>query len=220
MKKVAVVLSGCGVFDGSEIHEATLTLFFLSKAGADVQCFAPDKEQMHVVDHAAQAPTPDAARNVLKESARIARGAIEDLNALKVEDFDAVILPGGFGAAKNLCTFAVDGAACDIDPGVKALVQDTLKSGKVLGAMCIAPVVVAKALQGTATKPKLTIGTDAGTNAALAELGAEPVDAQVDEIVIDEANKIVTTPAYMLGQSIAEIGEGIEKLVAEVLRLA
>lgn len=219
MRKVAVVLSGCGVFDGSEIHEAVLTLYFLNKAEAEVKCFAPDKAQLHVIDHITQAPQNGPDRNVLIESARIARGEIKDLSNLNISEFDAVIFPGGLGAAKNLCTFGVDGTSCEIDPIVASVIQATLQAKKVLGAICIAPVLVAIALKDTDAHPKLTIGTDEGTKASLAELGAQPVDAQVNEIVVDETNKIVSTPAYMLANSISEAAEGIEKLVKEVLEM-
>ncbi len=220
MKRVAVILSGCGVFDGSEIHEAVLTLLYLDKGGADTRCFAPDKEQMHVVNHLKGEPEADQSRNVLIESARIARGEITPLSDLKINEFDAVIFPGGFGAAKNLCTLAVDGDSCSIDPVVQQVIIDAVDNDKVIGAICIAPALVARALQDKTLNPVMTIGTDASTAGALRAMGAENQPASVTEIVVDQKNKLVTTPAYMLGQSIAPVAEGIEKLVAKVLEMA
>ena len=220
MKKVGVVLAGCGVYDGSEIHEAVLTLLYLDQAGAEIHCFAPDKEQMHVVNHLTGQPAEGEKRNVLTESARIARGEIKPLSEMKLDQLDAVIFPGGFGAAKNLCTFAVDGPACDIDPDVIGLIGDALAKKKTVGAICISPVVVARALKDSGENPELTIGQDQGTNEALTALKAKPVNARVDEIVVDEKHKIVTTPAYMLGPRIADVAAGIEKLVRKVVEIA
>ena len=220
MKKIGVILSGCGVFDGSEIHEAVLTLLYLDRAGAQASCFAPDKAQMHVVNHLTQRPAENESRNVLVESARIARGEIKPLSELNLDELDAVIFPGGFGAAKNLCTFAVDGAGCTIDGEVARVVRDAVAKNKVVGAICIAPVVVAKALEESGKQPQLTIGTDRETSNALATMKAKPVLRQVTEIAVDETNKIVTTPAYMLATRISEVSEGIEKLVEQVMKMA
>jgi len=220
MKKVAVILAGSGVYDGSEIHEATLALLYLDQAGAQVKCFAPDKDQMHVINHTKGEPAAGETRNVLVESARIARGEIDSVSNLKLSDFDAVVFPGGFGAAKNLCDFAVKGTDCEIDAEIGKLVRDAAEAGKVIGTMCISPVLIACALKDTGRNPKLTIGTDEGTMGALKAFNAEPIKAQVDEIVVDEANRIISTPAYMLGQSIKEIAVGIEKLVKKVVELA
>ena len=220
MKKVAVILAGSGVYDGSEIHEATLTLLYLDQAGAQIKCFAPDKDQMHVINHTKGEPASGEKRNVLVESARIARGAIDSVANLKLSDFDAVVFPGGFGAAKNLCDFAVKGTDCEVDPEIGNLVRGAVKAGKVIGTICISPVMIACALKDTGKKPKLTIGTDEGTMNALRAFNAEPIKAQVNEITVDETNKIVSTPAYMLGQSIKEVAVGIEKLVKKVVELA
>lgn len=220
MTRVAVVLSGCGVFDGSEIHEAVLTLLYLDKAGATVECFAPDKPQLHVVNHLTQEEAAGESRNVLVESARIARGEVKPLAQLKMDDFDSIVLPGGFGAAKNLCSYAFDGDSCDNDPDLTRALRDAHAKGKVIGAMCIAPVPVACAFSGTDVKPTLTIGSDAATAGSLRAKGAENEPKSVTEITVDEANKIVTTPAYMLGPTIAPVSEGIEKLVAKVLEMA
>ncbi len=217
MPKIGVVLSGCGVYDGAEIHEATLTLYFLDRAGAQIVCMAPDVEQMHVIDHSKGEPT-DEKRRVLNEAARIARGEIKDLAAIKAADLDGLIFPGGFGAAKNLCDFAVKGTDCTVNPEVERLIREMHTAGKPLGFECIAPVLAAKVLGSF--KPRLTIGNDAGTAAAIETMGGRHVNTSVEDIVVCAENIIVTTPAYMLGPTISRVALGIEKLVQEVLRLA
>lgn len=218
MKNVAVILSGCGVYDGAEIHESVLTLLALSQAGATVTCAAPDIAQAHVIDHRAGEPEANATRNVLTESARIARGEIQSVTELNVEDYDAILFPGGFGAAKNLSSLAFDGPEFTVEPTVAALVEAAHQSGKVLGFMCIAPAIAAGVLGGKGVR--LTIGNDAGTAAALKSKGAKHIECPVNEIVVDEGLKVVTTPAYMLAQSIAEAESGIRKLVHKVLEIA
>jgi enhancing lycopene biosynthesis protein 2 len=217
-KRVGVVLSGSGFLDGAEIQEATLTLLFLDRKGAKVTAMAPNVQQMHVVDHVKGEPAAGESRNVLAEAARITRGAIVDVKTVKAADLDALILPGGYGAAKNLCTFATEGVKLHVDPDVERLVRDMATAGKPLGFICIAPVIAAKVLGSR--KVKLTIGNDPDTAAALNALGAIHVDAPVDQIVVDEKNKVVSTPAYMLGPSIAPVSAGIEKLVSAVLEMA
>lgn len=219
MAKIGVILSGCGVFDGAEIHEAVLTLYFLQKAGAEVLMMAPDVEQMHVIDHVKGEPAEGESRNVLTESARIARGDIKDIAGVKAADFDALFLPGGFGAAKNLSTFAVDGADCDINPEVLRLTRETLDAKKPIAAVCIAPVVVAKAFELMGVVSSITIGTDEGAAGAIDSMGSEHINCPVNEFVVDKENKIVTTPAYMLGQNIVEVGEGIEKTCKQLLSM-
>ncbi len=216
-KRVGVILAGSGYLDGAEIQEATLTLLFLDRRGASVVAMAPDVAQMHVVDHLKGEPA-GGARNVLAESARITRGKVVDVKTVKASDLDALILPGGFGVAKNLCTFATEGVKLHVNPDVERLVQDMAAAGKPLGFACIAPVIAAKVLGSR--KVKLTIGNDPGTAAALATLGAVHVEAPVDQIVVDERNKVVSTPAYMLGPSIAPVAAGIERLVGAVLEMA
>ncbi len=217
-KRVGVVLAGCGYLDGAEIHEATLTLFFLHRKKAKATILAPDVPQMHVVDHCKGQPAPGETRGVLAESARIARGQVTDIARVKAADLDALVFPGGFGAAKNLCTFATDGKAMKVNPEVERLVRETRQAGKPLGFICIAPVIGAKVLGEW--KPRLTIGNDRETAAALESFGAAHVDCAVDQICVDEKNKIVSTPAYMLGPWIADVGAGIEKLVSAVLEMA
>ena len=215
-KKIGVLLSGCGVFDGSEIHEATLTLYFLDRGGAEVMAMAPDADQLHVINHQASQEM-DEVRNVLIESARISRGDVKELASISVADMDGLILPGGFGAVKNLVDYAVKGRDCSIHPDVKRIIGEIVEKGKPLGAMCIAPIVVAVALKESSIQPILTIGTDSATASDIEFFGAKHENAQVDEIVADENYKIVTTPAYMLGPGISDIAKGIEKLVNQVL---
>ena len=217
-KRVGVILSGSGYLDGAEIQEATLTLLFLDKRGAKVTAMAPDVEQMHVVDHVKGEPSGSESRNVLAEAARITRGAIVDVKTVKAADLDALILPGGFGVAKNLCTFATEGVKLEVNPDVERLVRDMATAGKPLGFVCIAPVIAAKVLGSR--KVRITIGNDPATAAAVNALGAVHVDSPVDQIVVDERNKVVSTPAYMLGPSIAPVAAGIERLVGAVLEMA
>ncbi|MGD0102158.1 MAG: isoprenoid biosynthesis glyoxalase ElbB [Acidobacteriota bacterium] len=217
-KRIGVLLAGCGVMDGSEIHEATLTLYFLDKQGAEAICMAPNKDQLDVVDHNTGKPVAEK-RNVLIEAARIARGKIADVESIKADALDAIIIPGGFGAAKNLCTFAKDGASCRVDANVARLLQEMHRKNKPIGALCIAPTVLAR-LFGEEFAPEMTIGTDAGTASALEKMGARHTRATVDEIVTDSKNKIVTTPCYMLAQSIKDVGNGVQKLVAKILEMA
>lgn len=219
MTKVAVVLSGCGFRDGSEVHEATLALYFLDRAGAQVQCFAPDKAQQDVVDHSGRKAS-NGPRNVLAEAARIARGRISDVAKARAEDFDALVMPGGFGAAKNLSNFATAGADASVDPHVTKLVREMHAAGKPIGAICIAPAVVAAAFRGSSAHPMLTIGDDPGTAAALKAMGAEHASCPVDDIRVDAENRVVSTPAYMYDARISQVGAGVEKLVAKVLEMA
>ena len=217
-RRVGVVLSGCGFLDGAEIHEATLTLLFLDRKGARVKVMAPAVDQMHVVDHRLGEPVPGDRRSVMAESARIARGPVENMARVKADDLDALVLPGGYGAAKNLCTFAIDGARMKVNPEVERLVRAMALARKPLGFICIAPVIGAKVL--AELEPRLTIGNDPDTAAAVNAFGARHVDCAVDQIVVDERNRIASTPAYMLGPSIAPVAAGIEKLVAAVLEMA
>jgi enhancing lycopene biosynthesis protein 2 len=217
-KRVGVILAGSGYLDGSEIQEATLTLLFLDKRGARVTAMAPDVRQMHVVDHVKGEAAGGESRNVLAEAARITRGAIVDVKSVKAADLDALIIPGGYGAAKNLCTFATEGVKLQVNPDVERLIRDMAAAGKPLGFVCIAPVIAAKVLG--AKKVKLTIGNDPATAAAVNALGAIHVDSPVDQIVVDEKNRVVSTPAYMLGPTIAPVAAGIERLVGAVLEMA
>ena len=215
MKKIGVVLSGCGVYDGAEIHESVLTLLALARHGAEVICFAPDKNQVDVINHLTGEVMPET-RNVLTEAARIARGNIQPLAQANATALDALIVPGGFGAAKNLSTFASQGSECHVDSELKALALAMHSAGKPLGFICIAPAMLPKIFDFPL---RLTIGTDIDTAEIIEDMGGEHVPCPVDDIVVDEDNKIVTTPAYMLAQNIAEDATGIEKLVDRVLVL-
>lgn len=217
MARVGVLLSGCGVQDGSEIHEAVLTLLALDEAGAEIVCMAPDKLQTRVVNHLTGKETGEA-RNVLVESARIARGKIRDLATVQPAELDAAILPGGFGAALNLCDFAAKGAQCTVDPQAARLLTALHQARKPIGAICISPVIVARLFGGEA--PKVTIGTDTSTAAAIDQMGARHLACPVTEFIVDEQRRLVTTPAYMLAGSIKELKAGITRLVGEVLRMA
>ncbi|MDU7556317.1 MULTISPECIES: isoprenoid biosynthesis glyoxalase ElbB [unclassified Pseudomonas] len=214
-KNIAVVLSGCGVYDGTEIHESVITLLRLSQRGAHAQCFAPNIAQLHVINHLTGEEMPES-RNVLVESARIARGEIKDIREAKVDDFDALIVPGGFGAAKNLSSFATEGAACSVQPDVLALAEAFAEAGKPIGLMCISPAIAAKIYGPGVT---CTIGKDADTAAAVEKMGATHQECEVSDIVEDKARKLVSTPAYMLAQSISEAASGINKMVDRVLEL-
>lgn len=215
--RVGVVLSGCGFQDGAEIHESVLTLLALDRAGCEVSCFAPDVPQARVVNHLTGEETAET-RNVLVESARIARGEIRDLASAKAEDLDALVLPGGFGAALNLSDFAAKGGEATVHEDLARLLRAMHEAKKPIGAICIAPGVVAAALG--ARRPTLTIGNDAGTAEALEACGAKHEACPVESFVVDSANRIVSTPAYMLGPTIRHVAEGIERCVAEVLKMA
>ena len=214
-KKVAVILSGCGVYDGAEIYESVITLLRLDQRGAQVQCFAPNIAQLHVINHLTGEEMPES-RNVLVESARIARGNVKDLREADVEDFDALIVPGGFGTAKNLSNFAIEVAGCTVQPQVLALAEAFAEAGKPVGLICISPALAAKIYGPGVT---CTIGNDADTAAAMNKMGANHEDCAVTDIIEDKARKLVTTPAYMLAQSISEAASGINKLVDRVLEL-
>lgn len=217
-KKVGVVLSGCGVYDGAEIQEAVLTLLALDRAGAEIICLAPDIPQYHVVNHISGQEVAGKTRNVLVEAARIARGSIKDMKEARAADLDALILPGGFGAAKNLSDFAVKGHDCTVNQEVERLIKEMHAARKPLGFICIAPVIAAKVLGEH--HPKLTIGSDEETSRAIEALGGEHVTRRVDEIEVDETNKVVSTPAYMLGPNISDVAKGIERLALKVLELS
>ena len=217
-KRVGVLLSGCGFLDGAEIHEATCTLLSLDRRNAKLVATAPDVAQMHVVDHVARQPAAGQGRSVLTESARLVRGQITELSKVRAADLDALILPGGFGVAKNLCSFAVEGRQMRVLPAVEALVRAMRDAGKPMGFICIAPVIAARVLGGEGVR--VTIGDDAETAGAIESWGARHVACKVDGIVVDDRLKVVSTPAYMLGPWIAAVSQGIDRLVGEVLALA
>ncbi len=216
--KVGVLLSGCGFKDGAEIHESVLTLLALDRAGAEIRCFAPDVAQPEVIDHLHGKPAPGERRNVLVEAARIARGRIADVRQARAKDLDALVLPGGFGAANNLATVGTKGRAGEVNPEVARLLREMHAAKKPIGAICIAPLVVAKVLG--AARPRLTVGDDPGVEAEMAACGAVPEKCAVDGVVVDREQRVVSTPAYMIGPSIRHVAPGIERCVAEVLAIA
>jgi enhancing lycopene biosynthesis protein 2 len=216
MAKVAVVLAGCGVYDGSEIHEAVLTLLALDRRGVDYQCLAPDINQLHVVNHLTGQVAVGEARNVLVEAARIARGKVLDLAQANAGDFDALLVPGGFGAAKNLCDFAVAGNAMQVQPDFLRFAQAMHKAAKPIGLICIAPAMAAK-IFGAGVE--CTIGNDVEAAAAITAMGGKHIDCAVQKAVVDKRNKLVTTPAYMLAQRIGEAAQGIDECVGAVLAM-
>ncbi len=214
MKKIAIILSGCGVYDGSEIHEAVLTMLAITQQGAQYRCFAPNIEQYHVVNHLTGDIDESQSRNVLVESARIARGDIDPITELVVDEFDAVVLPGGFGAAKNLCDFAIKGENCSMQSDVLAACQAFAKANKPAGYICIAPAMIALVYgQGS----QGTIGTDSDIAKQLTTIGLEHINCSVEQVVIDEKNKVISTPAYMLAGDISEAALGINKLITNLL---
>jgi len=214
--KIAVILSGCGVFDGSEIYETTLTLLHITKNGFSYECLAPNVPQHHVLDHQNGTEMPET-RNVLTESARLARGAVKDIAEANIADYAAVILPGGFGAAKNLSNLAYenDVEKLVVEPTTQKFLEAAFAAKLPMGFICISPAsVAAVAFKGKGLR--LTIGHDAGTIKIIKALGHTHQEANADQIVVDEAHRIVTTPAYMCGQNLAEVELGIAKLVAQV----
>ena len=213
-KRFAVILSGCGVFDGSEIHEATLTLLAIAKVLGSYECFPPDKEQTQGINHLT-GEQMEEKRNILIESARITRGKIKPLYLYEPEKFDAVIFPGGFGVAKNLCTLAFDGSDCTVDPEVELAVIASVEASIPIGAMCIAPALVAKILPGA----NVTIGHDPETASVIEKMGGIHHVADLTQVIIDPKYKLVTTPCYMLDAHILEISIGTQNIVNELLKL-
>ncbi|MEN6626984.1 MAG: isoprenoid biosynthesis glyoxalase ElbB [Candidatus Sumerlaeia bacterium] len=220
MVRAAVILSGCGVQDGTEITEAVSVLIALDRAGAEILMCAPDMDQSEVVDHARGEAVPGKVRGVLSESARIARGKIQDIKSITSADFDALIFPGGLGAAKNLSSFADDGAGCVVHPDVERVILEAFGARKPIAAICIAPVLLARVIGGRGAVPLLTIGSDEGVAVAMEKMGARHQNCAAGDCVVDEANRLVSTPAYMLASGPAEVFEGVEKTVQAVLRLA
>jgi enhancing lycopene biosynthesis protein 2 len=214
-KKVAVILSGCGVQDGAEIHESVLTLLRLNQRGAEVKCFAPNIAQHHVINHLTGEEMPET-RNVLVESARIARGAIEDIREADISEFDALIIPGGFGAAKNLSNFAAEGSSCKVQAEVLAMAEAFAEAGKPIGLICVSPALAAKIYGPGVT---CTIGNDPDTAAKITKMGGNHEECDVADIVEDKDRKLVSTPGYMVANSIGEAAAGINKLVDRVLEL-
>jgi len=214
MKKFAVILAGCGVFDGAEIQEAVLTLLAIEKAGAVYTCFAPDIKQYHVLNHHS-GEVMNESRNVLVEAARIARGNILPLSDFRAAGFDGLIFPGGFGAAKNLCTWAFEGDNCSVNPDVEKAVKAMFEAKKPIGAMCIAPVILGKLFRGT----NLTTGQDPASGEFIEKMGNRYTSTTHGEVIIDPVRKLFTTPCYMLDASIVQIQQGTENIVGEMMKV-
>ena len=214
MKKFAVVLSGCGVFDGAEIHEATMSLYAIAFNGGSYEVFAPDMKQHHVINHIT-GEEMNETRNVLVESARIARGKIRPLTEFDQAEFDGLLFPGGFGAAKNLSDWAFKGPESTVIKEVGDAIRAMVEAGKPVGALCISPVLLAKTLAGA----RLTIGSDTATASAIESAGASHVETTHGEVVIDDKYKVVTTPCYMLDANIVQIAEGAGNVVKTMLKL-
>lgn len=221
MPKVAVILAGCGYLDGAEVQESVISLLELDKAGAQVQCFAPDIQQEHVVCHIDGKVSSFRERNVLEEAARIARGDIVPLADFKAADFDAILLPGGQGVIKNLSNFAYEGPKCAVDGELERVILDTYKAGKPIGATCLAPVVVARVLGSEDVPVTVTMGRDKKMAQAIRDCGCVHADCNPDDIVIDEKHKVVSSPAYMYEvTTITKVASGIDKLVKALLSMA
>ncbi|MCU0393825.1 MAG: isoprenoid biosynthesis glyoxalase ElbB [Thermoflexibacter sp.] len=224
--KIGVLLSGCGVYDGSEIHESVLMLLALEKAGAETICIAPNIEQHHVINHLTGEEMPEK-RNVLVEAARIARGKIVALDQLNIEELDALAMPGGFGTAKNFTKWAFEGAKGEIHEGVKQLIRAMIHENKPIAAVCMSPTSLAKALEGTGIKAILTVGnTDkpslydiAGISQAMESIGAKAVFCDNEDVIEDDINNIVTSPCYMMDVSIAEVYRGIQKTISKLVEM-
>ena len=212
MKKFAIILSGCGVYDGAEIHETVATMIALRKNGTEYQCFAPNRPQHHVINHLTGSEVGEG-RNILEEAARLARGNVKEITEYNPEHYDGLIFTGGFGVAKNLCNFAFKGADCEVFPDVIKAIQDTVAAKKPIGAECIAPAMMAALLDGAT----VTIGNDKGTADAIRQMGGHHVETKHDGIVYDPKYNLYTTPCYMLGTDILEIYESAEALVKSIL---
>ena len=220
MIDVGLVLSGCGVQDGSEIYEAVLTILALEKVGARVVAMAPDVEQAEVVNHYTGAETRMEKREVLSESARITRGKIAAIGTASERDLGALILVGGYGAVHNLCTYANDGPRGKVNAELRDLIVKMNKLGKPIGAMCIASVVVAMALRDSGTRAVLTVGSDERVAADIEAMGARHQNTRVDQICYDPNHNVVSTAAFMLGESALQVEAGIIKLVDKVVSIA
>ncbi len=217
MKRIGVVLSGCGVFDGTEIHEAVASLLALSRAGAKYTCMAPNIPQMNVINHFTGQVSESESRNVLVESSRIARGDILDLANISVSEYDGFMFPGGFGAAKNLCDFAVSGSNCEVADSVEKLVRSAHAAGKPMAFVCISPVILAKIFGQSGVK--ITIGDDKEASAAVTEMGATHINCQVREMVLDEENRLISSPAYMKAENISELFDDVTASVNALLEM-
>lgn len=217
--RVGVVLSGCGVFDGSEITEAVSILIALDKRQSKIICMAPNIAQSETINHTTKKPDSQS-RRVMEEAARIARGKISDIAGVRAEELDALVFPGGYGAVKNLSTFAADGPNCKVNEHVERLLREMVKAKKPIGLACIAPVLAARVLGNAGLKPTVSVGTDRGTADAIGAMKAEHQDTGETEVCVDERNRLVTTPCYMNNVGPWVVYQGADRMVEQVLRMA
>ncbi len=213
-KKFAIILSGNGVYDGAEIHEATMSMYAIVKNGSSYDIFAPDMEQYHVINHIT-GEEMNEKRNVMIEAARIARGKISPVTDYNPANYDGLLFPGGFGVAKNLCTFAFDGVDCKVLPEIEKAIKDTVAAQKPIGALCISPVLIAKVLGNV----EITIGQDKATAEQAEEMGARHINTHHGDVIVDSKFKVATTPCYMLDATIMDIAEDAENVVLSMLEM-
>ncbi len=224
--KIGVLLSGSGVYDGAEIQETVLMLLALEQAGAEYFCIAPNSEQHHVINHLT-GEQMNEKRNILIEAARIARGNIKDISEISANDMDGLVMPGGFGVAKNFTKWAFEGAKGKINQEVKRLINEIIKEHKPIAAVCMSPTTIAKALEGSKIQANLTIGTTkekspyqiADINEEMKKVGVNPINCSVNELVFDDVNNIVSSPCYMMEATISQINEGIQKTIAKFIEM-
>lgn len=225
-RNIGVLLSGCGVYDGSEIHESVFTLLSIDQLGGKAVCMAPDAAQHHVVNHITGEEMSES-RNVLTEAARIARGDIRNLADVTADDLDALVIPGGFGAAKNLTTWAFSGPDGTIDQEVRRIINEVHDAGKPIVGLCMGPTVIAKALEGSGVKAHLTVGTTeeaspyeiAAISQGMEKTGAVAEMRTVREVAVDEGNRIITAPCYMMEAGISEVRANIHMAMEELFRM-
>jgi enhancing lycopene biosynthesis protein 2 len=215
MKKIAVILAGCGRMDGSEIHESVLTLLSIQQAGAKYQCFSLDLEQYHVINHLTNQNVTES-RNMLIESARIARGDVINLANIDVNEFDGLIIPGGNGIAANLFSLLQDSENYTVNELVAQTARQFTQANKPVGFICIAPVMIPAIYDFPVN---MTIGNDKATADLVEQRGAIHHSCNTTEVYVDEEHKIVTTPAYMMANSIVEAYSGINKLCFALIQL-
>jgi enhancing lycopene biosynthesis protein 2 len=223
---IGILLSGCGVYDGTEIQEAVLSMLAITEAGHDYKCISVNKNQYHVVNHLT-GETMDENRNMMVESARIARGEVQDINEISPAIIDGLVIPGGFGAAKNFTTWAFNGPDSDILPEVKLLIVNLVNAGKPIAALCVSPVVIAKALQNSNIQPTLTLGTTKEQSPyniedfhkGVESIGAKTEEKPITDILVDYDNKIITAPCYMMNANILEVKNNIKKAVNQLIKM-
>lgn len=224
--KIGVLLHGSGVYDGTEIQEAVLSLLAIRELGHEYICLAPDIQQHHVINHT-NGEEMSERRNVLVESARIARGEIEALTLSHVDKIDALVLPGGFGTAKNFTKWAFSGPDGEIDPLVRDFLRSVIKQAKPIAALCMSPTTVAKALQDTGVKSTLSVGSNEAASpydidaisGGMEVAGARVEMKTVEEVSVDVENKIVCAPCYMMEADILQIRSNIYQAVKKMIDL-